>query len=91
MTFSKYLTETLEHIDSDGQAPATDAGRTVASTRFQFGILRILTLTAAIAVVIAIPVQILARLKKISLLGAYLTAFEVMMVAVVLAQELNQT
>jgi len=70
---------------SHSTAALGDAGGAVAGNRYQFGILRILTLTAAIAVVIAVPLQILARLKRISQLGAYaIDFFEVLMVAVVL-------
>jgi hypothetical protein len=61
----------------DGTPSAT---ADMARDRFQFSISRMLFLTAAIAVIVAIPVHILARLREISQLASYMIAFEIMMV-----------
>ncbi len=54
------------------------AGCNASRDRFQFGIARLLFLTASIAVIVAIPVQILARLRKIPQLVSHMIAIEVM-------------
>lgn len=53
-------------------------------TRYQFGIKRILILSAAVALVIAIPAQLLVRVMKVSQLGRNAIAFEIMIVLCVL-------
>lgn len=68
-------------LDPSERLDATnDSAVHLSPIRFQFGISRMLFLTAAIAVIIAIPVQILARLREISKLANYMLAFEVMTV-----------
>jgi hypothetical protein len=67
---------------SQGEAQAS-AENNVTKARFQIGITRMLVLTAAIAVVIAIPAHIFSRLMRVGQLVSYSIVFEILIVLTV--------
>jgi hypothetical protein len=74
-----------EVLERSARSDATrDAAVNASRDRFQFGISGMLFLTATIAVIVAIPVQVLAQLRKISQLADHMIAFEVMIVLFVI-------